>query len=60
MMMNARPEVRGAHIGSRSHFQGARARDIEKRKDELLDNISKRIEQKIDKKELFTIRWGVQ
>jgi hypothetical protein len=59
--MNARPEVRGAHIGSRSHFQGApAARDIEKRKDELLDNISKRIEQKIDKKELFTIRWGVQ
>jgi hypothetical protein len=24
--MNARPEVRGAHIGSRSHFQGALAR----------------------------------
>jgi prefoldin subunit 5 len=31
-------------------------REVEKRKDELLDNISKRLEQKIDKKELFTIQ----
>jgi ERCC4-related helicase len=35
-------------------------REVEKRKDELLDNISKRLEQKINKKELFTIRWNLK
>lgn len=35
-------------------------RDVEKKKDELLDTISKRLEQKIEKKELFTIRWNLK
>ncbi len=35
-------------------------RDVEKKKDELLDNISKRLEQKINKKELFTVRWELK
>jgi shikimate kinase len=35
-------------------------RDVEKKKDELLDTISKRLEQKINKKELFTVRWSLK
>ncbi len=36
------------------------SRDVEKSKDELLDNIGKRLEQKITKKELFSIRWELK
>jgi ERCC4-related helicase len=36
------------------------SRNVEKSKDELLDNIGKRLEQKITKKELFSIRWELK
>jgi superfamily II DNA or RNA helicase len=34
-------------------------RDIEKQKDEVLDTITKRLDQQVDTEHLFTIRWSV-
>ena len=35
------------------------AREIEKRKDELIDEIEKKLKQSITEQELFTIRWKI-
>ncbi len=37
----------------------AASRDVDRQKDALLDEISRRLEQKIDCTELFTVRWRV-
>ena len=36
------------------------SRDIERQKDALLDEISKRLNQKTERKELFIIRWRLE
>lgn len=38
----------------------AASRDLDKKKDELLDEISQRLEQKTESKPLFVIRWNLQ
>ena len=35
------------------------AREIEKRKDKLIDEIEKKLKQSITERELFTIRWKI-
>lgn len=35
------------------------ARDIEKRKDELIDDVEKRLAQRLSEKPLFTIHWRI-
>ena len=35
------------------------ARDIEKKKDELIDEIEKKLRQNVTEQELFTIRWKI-
>jgi hypothetical protein len=35
------------------------ARDIEKKKDELIDEVEKKLKQNVSEQELFTIRWKV-
>jgi len=35
------------------------SREIDRQKDSLLDDISRRLEQKIERQELFTIRWHI-
>ena len=35
------------------------SREIDRQKDSLLDDISRRLEQKIERQELFTIRWQI-
>lgn len=39
-------------------FDGA-ARDLEKQKDVLLDEIAKRLEQRVEQQPLFTLRWRI-
>jgi hypothetical protein len=48
MMMNSRPEVRGAHIGFRSHFQGTRAALLLAETDFIKKPISKILKKKKD------------
>src|SRR6185436_3550506 len=40
------------------HYENA-AKDIEARKDALLDDVEKRLEQQVSERELFTIKWRV-
>jgi len=39
-------------------YDGA-ARDIEKKKDQLIDEIEKKLKQEVTEQELFTIRWNM-
>ena len=39
------------------HNYDAASREIEKQKDELLDAISQRLQQSIERNSLFTLRW---
>ena len=41
------------------HEYDSAAKDIEKKKDGLIDEIEKKLKQKISEEKLFTIRWKI-